>query len=412
MSALDRRETEIVAVASLSHFLAHFATGLYPAVIELARIEFGLNFADAADLALPGYVAFGAGAIPLGILATRVSNRVLLALGNSLIACAALVVSVSGSPSGVLWGLLGIGLGASVYHPVGYSLISNAIRRRGHAHGLQGIFGNFGVASAPLIGGTLTFLGSWRWSYMFLAVCAGFVALFNWMLKFEETHVDQHSPHQQEIGAGRGIRATLLGLLSLSAALYGFVFRGWELLLPKHLGDTLFLHAASSSSSAPLSQKNLGGTLITGAALIVSAAGQLVGGRLADKVSLAKAYLFFHALSLPFLLGLAGFDDFILLPLSATLFSFFNLGMQPLENSLFARFTPARHRGTSYGLKFTLVFGLGALAVRYVGPIAVENGSSAAFWSLVPFVIGVVLCASVILLVDSRHDNVPPPAEN
>ena len=91
----------------------------------------------------------------------------------------------------------------------------------------------------------------------------------------------------------------------------------------------------------------------TSLAYLFGIAGQYVGGVLADRHDLRRLYLAFHALSLPALLLMTALSG---LPLvgGAALFVFFSLGMQPIENSLFAHYTPARWRATAYGLKFVL----------------------------------------------------------
>ena len=43
--------------------------------------------------------------------------------------------------------------------------------------------------------------------------------------------------------------------------------------------------------------------------------------------------------------------------------------MQPLENTLVSRLTPARWRHSAFGMKFILTFGVGALAVKGVQTI-------------------------------------------
>jgi hypothetical protein len=80
--------------------------------------------------------------------------------------------------------------------------------------------------------------------------------------------------------------------------------------------------------------------------------------------------------------------SFAELPLvsAGAVFVFFSLGMQPIENSLFARFTPPRWRATGYGIKFILTFGVGSFAVQLV-----EWGKSAGDLSLV------ILCLAGIV---------------
>ena len=53
----------------------------------------------------------------------------------------------------------------------------------------------------------------------------------------------------------------------------------------------------------------------------------------------------------------------------ALLYFFFLLGMQPIENTLVAKYTPRRFHHSAFGTKFVLTFGVGALAVKIVAAI-------------------------------------------
>jgi MFS family permease len=124
--------------------------------------------------------------------------------------------------------------------------------------------------------------------------------------------------------------------------------------------------------------------------------GQYIGGRLADRHDLRRLYLGFHAASLPFLLAMAWAHDLLFL-VAACGYVFFSLGMQPIENSLVARFTPARWRSTGYGVKFVLSFGVGSSAVYALG--ALQSGGSFDMVFLVLAGLVVLLCASILLLL-------------
>jgi len=59
---------------------------------------------------------------------------------------------------------------------------------------------------------------------------------------------------------------------------------------------------------------------------------------------------------------------------AAAAYVFFALGIQPIENSLVAHFTPRQWRSTGYGFASILVFGVGALAVYVVGWVSEAGG--------------------------------------
>ncbi|MCK4774762.1 MAG: hypothetical protein KAT30_08245, partial [Candidatus Krumholzibacteria bacterium] len=112
----------------------------------------------------------------------------------------------------------------------------------------------------------------------------------------------------------------------------------------------------------------LAATVLTSLVLVTGIFGQMMGGRLADRMDLRYAYLLVHGLSLPFILAMALTTEYWL-ALSAALYVCFSLGMQPIENSLIAALTPSRWRSTSYAVKFILNFGIGSTVVYLIGPV-------------------------------------------
>jgi len=90
-----------------------------------------------------------------------------------------------------------------------------------------------------------------------------------------------------------------------------------------------------------------------------------------------------------------------LLVLSAAIYMFFSLGMQPIENSLVARYTPGKWRSTGYGIKFILVFGIGSLAVYCVGWIK-ETWSLGAVYLFAGGLVALLVFFIIILIWVSR----------
>jgi MFS family permease len=128
--------------------------------------------------------------------------------------------------------------------------------------------------------------------------------------------------------------------------------------------------------------------------------GQIMGGKLADRMDLRRAYLLVHGASLPFILLMA-FTSEYWLALCAALYAFFGLGMQPVENSLIASLTPSRWRSTSYAVKFILNFGVGSSVIYAIGPVK----SAFSLETVYVFLAGATLLLVVnvvVLLVASR----------
>ena len=109
--------------------------------------------------------------------------------------------------------------------------------------------------------------------------------------------------------------------------------------------------------------------------------------------------IFFGITALPgLLMGISG--NWILIGL-AILYFFFLLGMQPIENTLVARFTPRRFHHSAFGTKFVLTFGVGALAVKIVA-----NLESSYYIEAVFFFIGAIsvlaICVILVLIFKTR----------
>jgi MFS family permease len=145
----------------------------------------------------------------------------------------------------------------------------------------------------------------------------------------------------------------------------------------------------------------LAATVLTSLIFLTGIFGQMTGGRLADRWDLRHAYILMHACSAPFLLAMAFATDYAL-AICAAAYVFFSLGMQPIENSLIASFTPMRWRSTSYAVKFIMNFGIGSSVVYLIG--AVKRSYSLETVYIVLFAIACLLVLSTVaLLIVSRH---------
>ncbi len=66
----------------------------------------------------------------------------------------------------------------SIYHPVGISMLLKSNRNIGRRLGINGVFGNMGVAAAPLVTGALLTFANWKICFFFLGLFAFFIAFY------------------------------------------------------------------------------------------------------------------------------------------------------------------------------------------------------------------------------------------
>ena len=135
--------------AAVGHLYIHLFTAFYAVMVLALEADWQLPYAQLIALwTIPSFLV-GAGAIPAGWLADRWSARGMMALFFLGIGAASIFCGLARTPADLVAGLCGIGLFASIYHPVGIPwLVRNAVAR-GKALGFNGMFGNAGVAVAP-----------------------------------------------------------------------------------------------------------------------------------------------------------------------------------------------------------------------------------------------------------------------
>ncbi len=394
-------EKRILGLTGAAHFVTHLYELAFPALALTMRDDLGWSLAEVLRLSFGMYLLFGLGALPMGLLNDHRRAKWVLVCTTLGAGLGCLLVSRATSPAQFVASLAVVGFCISGYHPAGMALLSRAVRQRGRALGVNGVFGNLGSAMGPFLAGILAYRLGWRAAYAFLGllgIAAGLVGIF---LRIEE---GETTPGQAVTAQRRGPSALgSFAILCVAMMLAGFAYRGGALVLPATFQtQTSFLATLLDR----LHFTQLGGVQNLAAALIVSGvyavgmAGQVVGGQLADRYDLRKLYLLFHASSLPFVLAM-GFSSEWALVLAAGAYVFFALGMQPVENSLVARFTPERWRSTSYGVKFVLNFGVGSLGVYGVAALH-RDGSFTPVYVAVAMVVLLVSATAALLLVRAR----------
>jgi MFS family permease len=262
------------------------------------------------------------------------------------------------------------------------------------------VFGNLGIAAAPFLTGVLTWAFSWQETLMILGAVGVVTGLALALIPLDETIARVSS--KVRVPGADPVRYFLI--LCVGLVLAGIAYRGNMLLLPAYLElKTTFFRDFLSAFSFLRQQgtATLAATVLTSLVLLTGIAGQITFGRLSDRMDLRWAYLLVHGASLPFIFLMA-FTTNYWLALCAAAYTFFGLGMQPVENSLIAALTPRRWRSTSYAVKFILNFGVGSSAVYLIG--LVKNAYS--IETVYVFLAGVTLllvATIVVLLIASRN---------
>lgn len=370
-------DKKIILFPAASHFLFHFYEIAFPALAIPLTLSLGMELKDVLALGFPMYLLFGLCALPWGFFADHFGNRLALTIGFFGSAAGSFLTALSTTPSGILWSLALIGAFSCICHPAGMGLISHGAKNRGAALGVFSVAGTVGLIVGPFLAGLMNWLAGWTVAYAVMGVVSllwGMTLLF---VRIDETPVT----HENTGGGVEHGSAFPLGTVILFfwiVTLGGLVYRINIVALPAFLEykagflasalhDLLNIPAAAATATMAAASLT---SLIYAAGIF----GQLWGGRIADRHELRRLYILFNATILPLALFMAFLTEQYLVAAAAA-YVFFALGIQPVENSLVAAFTPPRWRSTGYGLAAILVFGVGALAVYLVGWVSAR-------WSL------------------------------
>ncbi|MDQ1238024.1 MAG: hypothetical protein QG577_208, partial [Thermodesulfobacteriota bacterium] len=375
---MNSGEKRILVVTSFGHFMSHYNMLVFPAIVLPLTSVLNMDMAAVLGLSFWQYLLFGVMALPWGIVGDRIGGKSLIALmflGSGLCGCAA--AFYMNDPTALSIALAGVGLFSAIYHPIGMGLISKGMDRVSVAMGYNAVFGGLGLALAPLITGVASWIAGPRSALLVLGVLniLGIGLLF--LMPLHESKVKASHGETDDNGM---IRAFLVLLIAMM--LGGVAYTGASVIIPSYLQlKTTGIVAWLSSTFDHTVSANLVASILTTLVFGVGMLGQYVGGHVGERFPRRYGYLFFHAMCVPAAL-MAVFTQNIPLVAAASMYFFFQLGMQALENTLVAVYTPKRLHHSAYGLKFIVTFGVGALAVKMIQFIETRWGIENVFLAL------------------------------
>ena len=380
---LKNSETAAIGFASAGHTLCHLLVLLFPTVLLALEVEMELSYKELAALAVPAAFLFGAGALPAGWLGDRWSKTNLLEIFFYGTGASTIITGFAHTPLMLGIGLAGIGLFASIYHPVGMSWLVSRTSKTGTALGVNGLFGSFGFVLAPLVAGSLTGLWSWRVAFIIpgiVCLCVGILFSISLRTFLENVENPIHKA-AYESSSSKNIWMTF-GLMGMALFLSGMFHQIIQFSLPKDFDLRVLLTSGSLLGTGSMV------SLVYGAGAI----GQLLCGRLADHYSERQLYCSLFLITVP-IVALASQLTEIPLVLSMMLAVFLSSGALPVENTLLVRYAPSHRHGMVFGSKLLLGFGFSASGIYLSGWIYDLSGSFNWLYALL------VLLASAVAII-------------
>src|SRR5450759_209086 len=156
----------VISFVNAAHFIDHYSMLIFTAAVIVMGPALGMAYSELLPYATPGFVAFGAGSLLTGWLGDRWSRRHMMVIFFAGIGGSMIAVGLVQTPLQLGAALLSIGLFASIYHPVGTAMIVSYADRLGREMGLNGVWGNLGVASSAMVTGVVGQYLGWRWAFI------------------------------------------------------------------------------------------------------------------------------------------------------------------------------------------------------------------------------------------------------
>ncbi|MEE8544942.1 MAG: MFS transporter [Alphaproteobacteria bacterium] len=372
---------------NLGHTYDHLFMLLFATVVLALEDELGGSYGELLALAIPGFIAFAAGTLPAGWLGDRWSRTGMMALFVLGVGAASVLTGLARSRLEIAAGLTLIGLFASIYHPVGIAMVVEGRAKVGRLLGINGVFGNIGVAAAALVAGWLTDLVSWRAAFIVpgLVALATGLAYIAFIAYGRSPAPGRPVSARPRAAARRGpLYVRVFVVIGVATLFGGLIFNIATVALPKMLDERLIRMALSTREIGSLA------ALIYGAAALA----QVVVGVLIDRFPIKPVFVILVFAQVPVMVLAAGAHDTAMVVLSLVMLVLI-FGEIPIHDTLVARYTVEAWRSRVYAVKYVISFGVSALGVPL---IATLHGTSGGFAWLLLAMAGFALIIGIAAL--------------
>lgn len=369
---MKKEDVSVIAVAG-SHGIMHAYLVLLPALIPLLKGDLG-NYGTLGLLTSLVFLFYGWGSFPVGFLADRVSKKRLISASMALCGVSAVLVSLSHSLPVTALALILLGIGASLYHPPGYaSMALLSPEMRGRYMGIQGLGGDLGMAISFF---TTTAIGSylgWRNAFLAWGVLGIVMAVVDMTTIIDETiEIDTKVARLGYLETLRRMFSTdhlrNLLLVSVIVVCSGALWNGVSAFILVYINEV----------------KGVGLLIAGGLSTFkytIGAFGNILGGELSDRLGRRKILLFGFGLFTISLLALTivpGNLALMFLMVAVLGFSFF-ITQSPM-NALIGDVSHRDTVGVTYGVNFSIKYGIGSFAPAIAGYLAAQFSMDYVFY--------------------------------
>jgi MFS family permease len=344
----------LVPFLNLGHLLDHLVMLVFPtAVIALGR-QWDRPYSELLPLALGGFIAFGAFAIPAGWLADHWSRYRMMVVFYFGIGASLFITGFATAPWQIAVGLTVTGMFAAIYHPVGIAMLVAAPKNLGMALGWNGLWGNLGLAFAAIVSGALMDSLGWRAAFFVPGVAAMAAGVAFLRLVPDPGPVVKKS---KTIGLHLDARtmSQVFVILLVVTACGGVIFNSTTVAMPKVFDERL----------RALTDTNLGIGALVAAVYTIAAFAQVLMGVLMSRFDMKPLMIGVGVVQIPLLYAAATLDGWPMLAV-ALLMMMAIFGQIPLNDGIVGKYVADEYRARVLSVRYVVSLGVASVAVPMI----------------------------------------------
>jgi len=374
---------KVIGFINLAHFIDHYAMLVFAAAVIVMAPVFNMSYAQLLPYATPGFIAFGAGSLISGWLGDRWSRRNMLVIFFIGMGLALLGTALIQTPLQLGIALFAVGIVASIYHPVGMAMLTSYSEKLGRELGINGVYGNLGVASSAVITGLICEYLGWRWAF----VLPGIITIGIGIIFMKTIHHEKISKKSLGMGSARvskNVMALVVVSLILTIIASSTTFNAITVALPKLFQERL---AEITQNTALLG-------LIASAVYVFGALAQYTIGNLLDKYPLKKIFIPLAIFLVAMLYIAAETSGFLLILISiGIVISIF--GQVTVNDTMVGKYTSDEWRARAFAVRYFLGFTAAGASVGLVALLYANGGFTLMLQAFAAFCFLVVIGAFI-----------------
>jgi MFS family permease len=335
---------------------------IFAAAVIVMGPALGMAYSELLPYATPGFVAFGAGSLLTGWLGDRWSRRHMMVIFFAGIGASMIAVGLVQTRWQLGAALLSIGLFASIYHPVGTAMIVSYADQLGREIGLNGVWGNLGVASSALVTGVVGQYLGWRWAFIIPGIVTILIGVAFARLVVHEDRSGFKQAAAQARVAKKDMWRVIVSLLIVVIAI-STTFNAVTVALPKLFAERL---ADLTHSPALLG-------VIAACVYVFGAMTQYTIGKLIDRYSLKAVSLPLSFVLAPFLYMAATLSNLPLI-LAAIGIVMGAFGQVTVNDAMVGKYTSEEWRSRAYSVRYFVGFTAAGVSVGLVAWLYEQGG--------------------------------------